>query len=243
MRDVVIIGSGAGGGPLALRLSEAGCDVLVLERGPRYTREDFSHDEVVSVRRDFWKSSIDDDPHWLQRAGVPWIKPTDLGWLGSCVGGGTARYGGHLYRFHPDDFRMRSDSFLSPGTHSLDASFRNPKTGSLRGEAVKLALAGESGVVTTTDYRGEEALIAYGPVDVLGVRWAGIAKMDVNEAYAASHDIVEEKERSAAALFKVNAALLFASLAIVARRKSRPSVVSPTRSTWTRGLAAASARQ
>ncbi len=108
IRDVVIIGSGAGGGPLALRLSEAGCDVLVLERGPHYTPEDFSYDEVATVRRDFWKSSIDDDPHWLQRAGSPWIKPTDLGWLGSCVGGGTARYGGHLYRFHPDDFRMRS---------------------------------------------------------------------------------------------------------------------------------------
>ena len=42
--DVVIIGSGAGGGPLALALSQGGLNVLVLEKGPRYTRHDYDHD-------------------------------------------------------------------------------------------------------------------------------------------------------------------------------------------------------
>ncbi len=39
--DVVIIGSGAGGGPIAKELSEAGYSVVVLEEGGYFTREDF----------------------------------------------------------------------------------------------------------------------------------------------------------------------------------------------------------
>lgn len=39
--DVVIIGSGAGGGPIAKELSEEGYSVVVLEEGGYFTREDF----------------------------------------------------------------------------------------------------------------------------------------------------------------------------------------------------------
>ena len=39
--DVCVIGSGAGGGPVALALSEAGYQVLVLEKGPWFTEKDF----------------------------------------------------------------------------------------------------------------------------------------------------------------------------------------------------------
>ncbi len=41
--DVVVIGSGAGGGTLSARLAELGADVLVLEGGPKLdTRTDFN---------------------------------------------------------------------------------------------------------------------------------------------------------------------------------------------------------
>jgi len=39
--DVAIIGSGAGGGPVAKELAEAGYSVVVLEEGGHFTREDF----------------------------------------------------------------------------------------------------------------------------------------------------------------------------------------------------------
>lgn len=83
------------------------------------------------------------------------------------------------------DFKMRSDSFLAPETHNLNASFRNPEAGSVRSEAVKASLNGESGSGVVTDYRQERTLISYGPVDVLGTRWAISSKMDESEAYAA----------------------------------------------------------
>ncbi len=40
--DVAVVGSGAGGGPLAKELSEAGYRVVVLEEGGHFTREDFN---------------------------------------------------------------------------------------------------------------------------------------------------------------------------------------------------------
>src|SRR5215216_4730641 len=108
LRDVLIIGSGAGGGPLAASLAKAGYEVLVLEKGPFYQREDYVYDEVATTRRDFFLPVMQAEPHMLVRAGDPWPVPTFLGWIGNCVGGGTVRMGGFLYRFHPDDFHMGS---------------------------------------------------------------------------------------------------------------------------------------
>ena len=108
VRDVVIIGSGAGGGSLALALAEAGLDVLVLEKGKAYRREDYRYDEVAISRRDFFLPPLDREPHTLLPPGAERSVPTYLGWTGSCVGGGTVRMGAFLYRFHPDDFRLRS---------------------------------------------------------------------------------------------------------------------------------------
>ena len=106
--DVLIVGSGAGGGPLALTLAEAGAEVLVLEKGPRYSRAEYRPDEVAIGRRDFWLSPPEEELHTLLRAGEEAAQPTQLGWTSRCVGGGTVQMGSYLYRFHPDDFRLRS---------------------------------------------------------------------------------------------------------------------------------------
>ncbi|MEL6189166.1 MAG: NAD(P)-binding protein, partial [Myxococcota bacterium] len=60
--DVIVVGSGAGGAPVAHTLSRAGASVLVLEKGPRYVRSDFLHDEISSCRRDFFVPFPGDDP-------------------------------------------------------------------------------------------------------------------------------------------------------------------------------------
>jgi choline dehydrogenase-like flavoprotein len=94
---------------MALRLSEAGWRVLVLEKGPRYTRADYSHDEVLhDTRPDFFVPAVAEEPHILVDEAKPTPRPTTLGWLACCVGGGTVRMGSSFYRFHPADFRLRS---------------------------------------------------------------------------------------------------------------------------------------
>lgn len=108
LHDAIVIGSGAGGGPLAARLAQAGWNVLLLEKGPDRRRDEYTHDEVAMTNRDFFVPGMLDEPHVLLPHGSSWPQPTQLGWVGNSVGGGTIRMGGYFYRFHPDDFRMQS---------------------------------------------------------------------------------------------------------------------------------------
>jgi choline dehydrogenase-like flavoprotein len=106
--DVLIIGSGAGGGPLALALAEAGLEILVLEKGREHQRSDYTADEIATFWRGMFVPSLADEPHILVHSGLAAPRPTQMGWIANCVGGGTAHMGGYFSRFHPDDFRMRS---------------------------------------------------------------------------------------------------------------------------------------
>ncbi|MEM8866012.1 MAG: methyl-accepting chemotaxis protein, partial [Planctomycetota bacterium] len=102
------------------------------------------------------------------------------------------------------DHLMRCDSFLEPETHGLVNSFRNPDQGRVDSEDVTKALAGESGVMTTVDYRGEETAVAYGPVDLLGTRWAMLVKMDTSEAFAAAEKMEANAAAAAATVLGLN---------------------------------------
>lgn len=76
--DVVIVGSGAGGGVVAGALAGHGLDVVVLEKGGYYRAADFTHNEGEMLAR-------------LYDAGGL-LTSDDLGFVilqGSCLGGGT----------------------------------------------------------------------------------------------------------------------------------------------------------
>jgi len=92
------------------------------------------------------------------------------------------------------DYLMRSDSYRDPTNHSVVGSFANPATGKVDTDATRAAIErGEDGIAVITDYIGNEALIAYGPVDVLGTKWCLNAKIDESEAMAA---VIEMNETS-----------------------------------------------
>ena len=49
--DVVVVGSGAGGGALAAELAEGGRSVVVVEEGGHYTSKDFRVDAPAIVKK------------------------------------------------------------------------------------------------------------------------------------------------------------------------------------------------
>jgi choline dehydrogenase-like flavoprotein len=113
--DVCVIGSGAGSGPVALTLAEAGYSVVVLEKGPWLSDDDFYKDEMACCRRSTYTPSLLDERHVLEQQndeGVWEAESTfDSGWdwwNGNCVGGATNFMSGFFHRMKPDDFRLLS---------------------------------------------------------------------------------------------------------------------------------------
>jgi methyl-accepting chemotaxis protein len=83
-----------------------------------------------------------------------------------------------------NDRLMRSDSYLDPVHHSVNASFRHPENGTCETEAVSRALAGESNCRVIIDYNGNAVLSAFAPVTIGdGITWAMLAEIDVAEAF------------------------------------------------------------
>jgi methyl-accepting chemotaxis protein len=87
---------------------------------------------------------------------------------------------GETYLVGPDHL-MRSDSFLDPEDHSVEASFANPETGDVRTTAANEALAGTTDHQVITDYNGNRVLSAYTPLEMFGTQWALLAEIDQTE--------------------------------------------------------------
>lgn len=106
--DVVVIGSGAGGAPVACRLAEEGARVVVLEKGPYYTISDFTRDEIAICRRDFWVPWETKDPHTIRKRGEEKARITREGWTSQNVGGATVHMSGFFYRVKESDLRLKT---------------------------------------------------------------------------------------------------------------------------------------
>jgi choline dehydrogenase-like flavoprotein len=93
--DIIIIGSGAGGGTLACHLAPSGKNILLLERGNWLTREpeNWSAEEVF-VKNRYVSTDI-----WQDKNGKPFQPGVHY-----FVGGATKMYGAALYRLRKEDF-------------------------------------------------------------------------------------------------------------------------------------------
>ena len=138
--DVVIVGSGAGGGVMAGELAAAGRDVLVLEKGPCVNEADFTHREVETLERMYDAGAL--------------MTTDDLGLVvlqGSCLGGGTVI--NYTTSFHTPD-HVREEWAREHGLpHFREREFTN----SLDAVAARLH-------VTTDEHRpsGRDAVLIRG---------------------------------------------------------------------------------
>lgn len=131
--DVVIIGSGAGGAPIAHELARQQKSVLVLEKGPLFLSQaqaanglsDFKRDELYAYGAEkrlthaavennqaaFFSShvepDINDEPH-IYRDGNGRDRATIEGYTAQVIGGGTQIYGGVSLRFTQRDFTLQT---------------------------------------------------------------------------------------------------------------------------------------
>ncbi len=96
---------------------------------------------------------------------------------------------GETYLVGPDNL-MRSDSYLDPENHSVEASFANPAVGSVKTEAANKALSGEADEKIITDYNGNNVLSAYTPVEFFGTTWALLAEIDEAEVRAPINGLI-----------------------------------------------------
>ena len=98
--DAVVIGTGAGGGPLLARLAAAGLRVVALEAGGNRTPEEFTADEVAAA-----------DLYWLGERLSAGVTPTAFGAnnSGIGVGGSTLHWGAFVPRPNEADLRLRSE--------------------------------------------------------------------------------------------------------------------------------------
>ncbi len=104
--DVIIIGTGAGGGTLAYRLAPTGKRILLLERGDYVPREpDNWSSRAVNVDAKYHTKEV-----WRDSRGAPLHPHTNY-----YVGGNTKFYGAALFRLRQEDFgELRHHGGISP---------------------------------------------------------------------------------------------------------------------------------
>ena len=94
--DVIVIGSGAGGGTIARALSETPARVLILERGDFIPQEDANWSPEAVWKDLRYRTS----ERWRDGRGHAFLPYTHY-----CVGGNTKFWGSVLYRLRREDFQ------------------------------------------------------------------------------------------------------------------------------------------
>jgi choline dehydrogenase-like flavoprotein len=101
--DAVVIGTGAGGGPILARLAASGLRVVALEAGPWFESpgDDFATDEVAASKI-YWTDER------LSAGKTPIVFGGNNS--GTGVGGSTLHWGAFVPRADPRDFHLRTET-------------------------------------------------------------------------------------------------------------------------------------
>ncbi len=123
--DVVVVGSGAGGGTAAWKLAASGRRVLLVERAAWTGTAALARDHLRNPRSPSGLAGTGEprEPRsLLTPEGRSLHRPGDHRWGANAmtVGGGTRLYGAQAWRFAPDDFRMATRYGVPDGSALAD---------------------------------------------------------------------------------------------------------------------------
>jgi choline dehydrogenase-like flavoprotein len=93
--DVIIIGTGAGGGTLAYKLAATGKKILILERGGFMPLEEQNRSNIDIFKKERYHAP----EQWYDNSGEPFYPQMNY-----AIGGNTKIYGAALLRFREKDF-------------------------------------------------------------------------------------------------------------------------------------------
>ncbi|EHH67736.1 GMC family oxidoreductase [Gluconobacter morbifer] len=99
--DVVVVGSGAGGAPLAAELARHGKSVVVLEAGPAFSARNHTPDEITAR-----------ELYWLNERLSTGTHPQAFGGnnSGTGLGGSLLHYGAFMPRMDARDFHLHTET-------------------------------------------------------------------------------------------------------------------------------------
>ncbi|HYM70738.1 MAG TPA: GMC family oxidoreductase, partial [bacterium] len=120
--DVCLVGLGAAGAMAAYVLTGAGVRVVALEAGPPRSGREYVMDELVSSRfRNAWgETKFNQElPTWRRNAQSPRQATPYYQRMANGVGGSSLAYAAISFRYHPDDFRARSNTVTRYGAAAL----------------------------------------------------------------------------------------------------------------------------
>jgi choline dehydrogenase-like flavoprotein len=129
--DVCIVGSGAGASPVAYTLAKAGAKVVVIEKGPWLTEDEFFKDELAISLRDSYNPDLADERHVIEEEyqrenGQRFWQgeaTSDSGWSfwnGNVVGGSSNFMSGYFHRLKPVDFQLKTEFGEIKGANIAD---------------------------------------------------------------------------------------------------------------------------
>jgi len=106
--DAIIVGAGAGGGTAARVLTQRGWNVVVLEKGPQRTAEDFlPFDELHFHTHKALIPHVADDPNiYMSGENADQPTPIERWWIVNMVGGSTMVWDANMPRYTREDFTV-----------------------------------------------------------------------------------------------------------------------------------------
>lgn len=122
--DVCIIGAGAAGGIASYVLAQAGLRVVGLEAGPNLDKSNFKMDELDGW---FGRNAMGEIkankeiPTRRRNTNEKAVRSGAVHPMMNAVGGSSIHWCGQAWRFHPDDFQVRTNTIKRYGAAALPA--------------------------------------------------------------------------------------------------------------------------